>query len=240
MSLRLDYTDIIAKKWLGQNFLKDTRVAKRIAEYAGGNVIEIGTGLGHLTTWLAKKADTVVGFEIDKTLFKFTEKNLKLANGTIINDDARNFAKYVEEPVKYTVFSNLPYSEYVSILLTFFESDIFKYYLMIQEKVYRKITAKPGDRKYSAIGVIISHWFKIKKLLNVNRNSFSPRPYIDSVFIELCRKTDEKFTISYYQKLKAVLARRNNVLKPYNMRPLHMTPDQLVNIVRGQANDLSL
>jgi 16S rRNA A1518/A1519 N6-dimethyltransferase RsmA/KsgA/DIM1 with predicted DNA glycosylase/AP lyase activity len=235
MKLAINPQDTRANKGLGQNFLVNDHFLEIISNNARGQVFEIGTGLGHLTHWLARRAEKVLTFEIDPVIFKAASKNLcGFANVEMVCDDARNYRSHIKAAKEWLVFSNLPYSNYLDILLTFFEDNFQEYYITLQKEVYEKMTAAPNESKYSALGVVVSHWFRVKRICGIGRSAFSPRPHVDSVFCKLSRRNHQKFSTDMYKKLKSLMTKRNSKLGPLGMRPRHMTPEQLVQTIQHE------
>jgi 16S rRNA (adenine1518-N6/adenine1519-N6)-dimethyltransferase len=150
------------KKSLGQNFIVDLKVLDRMSEIAelskNDEVLEIGAGLGTLTTHLAARAKRVVAIEKDKRLFESMRSSIyHLPNLELILGDALkiNFREFFTGN-KMKVISNLPYSISSPILIKLLENrDIFSLLvIMIQREVGERITASPGGRDYGSISVL--------------------------------------------------------------------------------------
>ena len=185
-----------SKKSLGQNFLVDNNILKKIVD-AGkisklDSVIEIGPGTGNLTNYIIDsqpKDITVV--EKDSNLVKIL-KNKFNNKINIINDDVleldENFYKK-----KFTVFGNLPYNISTQILANWCLNNDLRFkrlILMFQKEVANRIIAKVNTKEYSRITILANWKFNIKKIFDVSPNCFFPRPKIESTLLEFLPKTD--------------------------------------------------
>lgn len=187
------------KKSFGQNFLKDNNIINNIVKSAdikeNSLVIEVGPGAGALTNILADYAKSVLCYEIDDrledTLYELISKK---NNIEVIFDDflKRDIASDIEnyEYENLYVVANLPYYITTPIIEKIINSKInFKSItIMIQKEVGDRFSAKVGNKDYSSITVFLNYYYDIKKLFIVNRNSFVPKPNVDSVVISLVSK----------------------------------------------------
>lgn len=187
--------DYIFKKKFGQNFLKDENILRNIVDKSEVDkdtlVIEIGVGAAFLTYYLTKKAKYVVGYEIDESLNEIIEKQLENKNNIkIIFDDflKRNVMDDIKDLdyKKIFVVANLPYYITTPIITKFIEDKIpvDKIVVMVQKEVGDRFNAKVNTKEYNSLTVYLNYYFDIKKLLDVSRNCFVPKPNVDSVIIE--------------------------------------------------------
>lgn len=187
------------KKAYGQNFLHDNSVIINIVKASNilpnSLVIEIGPGSGVLTKELSHAAKNVLAYEIDARLEDTLDENLvNCHNVEIIFDDFLN--RNINEDIeKYEydyiyVVANLPYYITTPIIEKIISSKIpFKgITIMIQKEVGERFSAKVGSRDYSSITVFLNYYFDIRKHFIVSRNSFTPKPNVDSVVISLISK----------------------------------------------------
>jgi len=220
------------KKKFGQNFLQDKNLIKKIANVADTNkedlIIEIGPGSGALTEELIKKSN-VLAYEIDNELQetlsnKFIESNIKIIYDDFLNRDIKKDLKDIKYE-KLFVIANLPYYITTPIINKIINEniDVEKMVLMVQKEVGERFSAKQGTKDYSSITIFLNYFFEIKKEFLVSRNSFYPRPNVDSIIISFTKKEKNKnvkneellFRLikdSFIQKRKTL---RNN-LKEYN------------------------
>ena len=187
--------DYIFKKKFGQNFLKDENILRNIVDKSEVDkdtlVIEIGVGAAFLTYYLTEKAKYVVGYEIDESLKEIIEKQLENKNNIkILFDDflKRNVMDDIKDLdyKKIFVVANLPYYITTPIITKFIEDKIpvDKIVVMVQKEVGDRFNAKVNTKEYNSLTVYLNYYFDIKKLLDVSRNCFVPKPNVDSVIIE--------------------------------------------------------
>ncbi len=183
-------------KSLGQNFLKDGTVPKRIAELSlagkAGNVLEIGPGMGCLTKELCGCAQKVVALELDRALFPVLEdtlsecKNLELVQGDVLKTDLIALCSEHFGNGKAVVCANLPYYITTPAITALIGSRAFeRITLMVQLEVADRICAMPGTPDYSAFTIYVQYWTKPELLFEVPSDSFIPKPKVDSAVIRL-------------------------------------------------------
>src|SRR3972149_1678760 len=195
----LKYYGIKLKKSLGQNFLIDTNSAKKIVKYAGVNsrdiILEIGSGIGSLTEILIGEAKKVVCIEIDKRLVKVFEDIFKDSSKEkikLIQADALKIDyAFIADKYKITkVISNLPYSIAAHLLLKILTEteDIKKFFVTIQKDIAARLLASVGDKNYSSYNLKSNFLADFNYCFQISRNCFFPRPFTDSVVVEINRK----------------------------------------------------
>lgn len=194
----IEENDFNIKKKFGQNFIIDQNVLNNIvnASKITGNtcVIEIGPGLGSLTELMLKKAKKVLAFEIDKDLIPILNNNLgSYDNFTLINEDILNvdIDKYIDEyfpdEVDIALVANLPYYITTPIILKLLSETkrIKTYTMMMQDEVADRICALKNIKDYNALSICIQYRASAKKVLNISRSIFVPKPNVDSAVIRL-------------------------------------------------------
>lgn len=202
------------KKSLGQNFLRDDNIVNKIVnsiDYKENNiVIEIGPGAGALTKKLLCRIDKAILYEIDTRLDKILNKELKDYNNyEIIFDD---FLKrdINEDLKKYDydnlyIVANLPYYITTPIINKIIDDKIpaREITIMIQKEVADRLCAIPGTREYGQITVFLNYFYDIKKIVNVSKNCFIPKPKVDSAVIKMTKKEriEEVKDIDFFDKL---------------------------------------
>jgi len=239
------------KKMFGQNFIIDENVISNIIEKSQIDkdtlVIEIGPGAGSLTYALSRRAKNVLCYEIDTTLKDLLNENLEGSNNVeIIFKDflkcnvVENIKKY--EYNKLYVVANLPYYITTPIIMKFIEDGVpvDKLVVMVQKEVGDRFKAKPNTKEYNSLSIYLNYYFDVKKLLDVSKNVFIPKPNVDSIVVEFSKK-EENFNLkdkqiffklvkdSFTQKRKTL---RNN-LKSYNL-------DKIEEILKKHNFDLSV
>lgn len=182
------------KKHLGQNFLKDQDIIKKIIKAANLNaddfVIEIGSGPGALTEELVKHARKIIAIEIDKNLSDQLKTKYKNNNKTeIINADILkiNLPEIIKENEfeNYKVVANIPYYITSQIIQLFLETEIppKEMILMVQKEVAERICAGPGNM--SILAVSVQYYAKPELLFYVPKEAFWPVPEVDSAVIKI-------------------------------------------------------
>ncbi|NIA22867.1 MAG: ribosomal RNA small subunit methyltransferase A [Proteobacteria bacterium] len=172
-------------KRLGQNFLFDENLAKKIVNSFNGNghVIEIGPGLGVLSKYIVNRFPDTVFIEKDPLLFN----NLRLLypDTNIVLQDALKFD--FNRFGSYSVISNLPYSISKNILRKFISSypHMEEAVLMLQKEVVERLISPAGNKKYGVITILTRLFYNVEKLFNVSKNVFYPKPDVDSSVVRL-------------------------------------------------------
>lgn len=202
----LDLFDLSAKYALGQNFLVNDDVVKKIldlAEVASGElVLEVGPGIGTLTLGLLAQGAQVISIERDADLpqvlaytcrdyansfaliegdaLTTTWEDVKAAETTLGVDS-------VETPIKFV--ANLPYGVAATVILQYFEQlPIESAAVMVQKEVADRIAAIPGTKNYGAYTVKLRLYAEVKDRFLVKPSNFYPQPHVDSSVIRLNRR----------------------------------------------------
>ena len=226
------------KKMYGQNFIIDENIINNIINSSNIDkdtlVIEIGPGAGSLTNKLSKYSKNVLCYEIDTTLKELLEDNLSDCNNVEIIFKDFLKANVLEDIKKYDykklyVVANLPYYITTPIIIKFIEESIpvDKIVVMVQKEVGDRFKAKPNTKDYNSLSIYLNYYFDVKKLLDVSKNVFLPKPNVDSIVVEFSKKNNtykvnnEKlfFNIvkdSFTQKRKTI---KNN-LKNYDLKKI--------------------
>ena len=186
-------------KSLGQNFLTAAWVPERIAEEAGldesTGVVEIGPGIGCLTTELARRAGRVAAIELDKALLPVLKEtlrdfdNVSVVPGDAARMDLRALAGEKLPGLRPVVCANLPYNVTTPLLTALIEAGCFETItVMIQREVARRICAGPGSPDYGAFGLFVQWHCETELLFDVPPSCFVPQPKVTSSVIRLTRR----------------------------------------------------
>ncbi len=191
----LNQYDIRLTKSLGQNFLTDANIIRKITE-AGeltpeDLVIEVGPGIGSLTVSLAQQAGRVIAVEIDKNLIPALNQttghipNITVIHEDILRVDINALLQGWNGPVK--VISNLPYYVTTPVVMMFLENNfpIERMVLMVQKEVALRMAAKPGTKDYGALSVGVQVAGTPKVIFQVSKNCFIPKPDVDSAVLRI-------------------------------------------------------
>ena len=217
------------KKSLGQNFLtnknlisalvSDAKVTKDI------NVLEIGAGMGSLTSQLAISAKQVLAIETDLRLKPILEEKFVNSNVSFIFDDFLNVDFSTIENIlgkNYIVVANLPYYITTPILYKFFEecNGATRIVVMVQKEVALRMVSNPGGKDYGVLSVACQHMGETKILRNVSRQNFNPIPNVDSAFVEVNLKNKDDVNPFFHFVRQCFAMRRktlvNNLKNKYD------------------------
>ena len=224
------------KKSLGQNFLQDENVIHKIVDSANLDkdtlLIEIGPGGGAITRYTVPLCGYALLYEADSRLEENLNKLLKENNnysiliGDFLKSDLKGDIKKYKFSKIYVV-ANLPYYITTPIIMKFIESDVFpdKMIVMVQKEVASRLSARVGSRDYGSLTVFLDYYYDIRKLFDVSRNCFFPKPNVDSVIVQFSLKQEREKVLdielfkqlvrdSFSHKRKNI---RNN-LKSYDLK----------------------
>ena len=221
--------NIQANKGLGQNFLIDDNVINDIIKSSEIEerdlIIEIGPGLGTLTSKLLEKAGVIIAIELDSRMIKILEDRFKLYNNfKLINDDILkvNLRKIINENISdfknVKIVANLPYYITTPIIMKLLEDklDIDSIIVMVQKEVADRLTAKPGSRPSGAITYTVDYYSKAEEIVFVSKNSFIPVPEVDSEVIKLKIRKEKKVQVlnedMFFKIIKASFMQRRKTL----------------------------
>lgn len=196
------------KKSLGQNFLIDTNILKKIVDIAqlspDSAAIEIGPGIGALTEQLAKNCKKVVAFEIDQRLLPILKETLAIyPNTTILHQDVlkANVQDVIDKELAgikdIMVVANLPYYVTTPIIMKLLEENlpIRGIVVMLQKEVANRIAAKPGTKDYGSLSIAIQFYTEAETVMNVPKTVFTPQPNVDSAVIRLTKRKEPLFPV---------------------------------------------
>lgn len=228
--------NIIAKKKFGQNFLIDKNILNKIVESSNIdnlNVIEIGPGLGSLTSLLVKKAKKLVCYEIDSDMINIlnnqyqTYNNIKIINEDFLKLDLNKEINNHFNGEDVVVVSNLPYYITTAILTKILEETkkIKKIIVMVQKEVALRLTGKPSTKDYNSLSVLIQYYTEAKLLFNVSPKCFVPAPDVESSVISLDLKEElpsllnEDFFLKFNRNIFSQRRKTlyNNIKANYNL-----------------------
>ena len=245
-----------ANKKLGQNFLIDSNISRKITKLVQGQlgdpILEIGPGTGSLTSELLKDDYRIKAIEIDEGLVKIISKRfVEVPNIELINEDAMEYDYSKLTGPWWIMVSNLPYYVGTRLLVKLITEVpvIHRYVVMVQREVAERIVAEPGTKNYGALSVLCSLFTEPKIQFDVNKNCFFPEPKIISSVVTLQReplddtdmrmKAFEIAKIAFQQKRKKIRSALKEIvtedqlvslnLDP-NLRPSNLTPDDYLKL----------
>lgn len=258
MDAFLNKNNFSFKKKFGQNFIIDENIIENTLNSIDLDnetlVIEIGPGAGSLTYKVASRAKKVICYEIDTTLKEILSANLKeFTNVDIIFEDflKRDVLSDLKKESfkKLYVVANLPYYITTPIIEKFIDDNIpvDKIVIMVQKEVGDRFKAVPKTKSYGSLTVYLNYYFDIRKVMNVSRNVFLPRPNVDSVIMEFSRKKspyqlkDEKI---FFELIRAAFSQKRktlrNNLKGYDLEKIEVVLEKHSFSLMTRAEELSL
>jgi 16S rRNA (adenine1518-N6/adenine1519-N6)-dimethyltransferase len=226
------------KKYLGQHFLVDGNIARKIAgslRAPSGNVLEVGPGKGILTKILMENKDLhVVAVEIDAESVEYLTANFPTLKEKVISGD---FLKLDLDSVfdgPFSVIGNFPYNISSQILFKILEcrDKVTEMVGMFQKEVAERIVAPPGSKTYGILSVLTHAFYDIEYLFTVSEHVFFPPPKVKSAVIRLTRNAIEHLECDedlFFAMVKAAFNQRRktlrNALKSFDPEKRHISSD---------------
>lgn len=185
----------LPKKSLGQNFLVDDNVVRKIINHFSPSpdefVVEIGPGQGALTHYLNEVKVETVAYEIDENLVEFLRKKFRGSNyitikhQDILEVDFRNLSGETEKPIR--ILGNIPYNITSPIIfhLIHHRGSIQDALLMTQKELAERLTAEPNNKRYGILSVLLQTYAIAGYEFTVSRNVFRPRPNVSSAMVSI-------------------------------------------------------
>ena len=219
-------TEVRAKKALGQHFLTDLNIARKIATSLSGGtaenpdkVLEVGCGMGVLTQFLLQRDDIVTyGAEIDSESVEYLHAHYpdfaaRLTEGDFLKMDLK--ATYGD---RLKIIGNFPYNISSQIFFKVLENrDIVPECVgMIQKEVAVRLAEPPGSKEYGILSVLLQAWYDIEYLFTVGEKVFNPPPKVKSAVIRLVRNKTERLECDetlFIKVVKASFGQRRKMLR---------------------------
>ena len=218
-------------KSLGQNFITDGNIVRQIIDGAGITendlIIEIGPGIGVLTSAIAERAAFVTAVELDKRLIPVLAEtlaeyeNVRVINADILKTDLDQIICEAREEGRFTgnvrVIGNLPYYITTPIIMKLLEDQVpcDSITVMMQKEVADRIRSAPGSRTYGAISACVQYYCRVTKVTDVSKGAFIPRPKVDSTVLNL-EPLEERIEVAdekaFFRCVKAAFAQRRKTL----------------------------
>lgn len=220
-----------AKKHLGQHFLTDENIAKKIADTLilknYDSVLEIGPGMGVLTKYLLEKDFTTYVIEIDPESVEYLQANFLNLAPRIIQ---KNFLKYdlneIFKESQFAIIGNFPYNISTQIVFKTLEMrhQIPEFSGMFQKEVAQRICEKEGSKAYGILSVLTQAFYNAEYLFTVAPTVFNPPPKVNSGVLRLTRKEDYDLPCDeklFFRVVKTGFQQRRktlrNSLKTFNL-----------------------
>lgn len=210
------------KKHLGQHFLNDENIARKIVNSLSEKtkaVIEVGPGTGVLSKYLFSKTafDTIL-IDIDRESIEYLEKIFPEKKDKIIHADFLKYDLLTLFQSNFTIIGNFPYNISSQILFKAYDyrDQVDEVIGMFQKEVAERIATPPGTKKYGILSVFLQAFYNIEYLFTVDENVFTPPPKVKSSVIRLRRNDiqtldcDERF---FFRVVKTAFNQRRKTLR---------------------------
>ncbi len=229
-----------AKKHLGQHFLKNETIAKRIADTLSldgyENVIEIGPGTGVLTKYLLLRNIDLVAMDLDSESIVYLNHSFPLEHPKILEKNSKfriieaDFLKFdlnqLYRNQQFAITGNFPYNISSQIVFKLLEirDQVPEFSGMFQKEVAQRICEQPGSRSYGILSVLVQAFYEAEYLFTVHPQVFEPPPKVQSGVLRLKRKTELNLHCDetlFFKVVKAAFNQRRktlrNSLKTFNL-----------------------
>jgi len=251
----LNKYNLRAKKIYGQNFLVDENILKKIVVEANvdknDGVLEIGPGIGALTELLLTYSKKVLAYEIDINFIEVLKdnlsqfSNLSVKNEDFLKTDLQKDLEFFDDCSSVKVISNLPYYITTPIIFKLLgeKSNINDFYFMVQKEVGERLTSKPNTKDYNALSVLMDYKTNSKILFEVSRNSFIPKPNVDSVVINIKRKDIDlniKNESSFLKFIQSIFSQRRKTLVNNINSVYHIDKQKIVEVLNHLGHSQSI
>ena len=219
-------SEVRAKKALGQHFLVDLNIARKICDALSGGtteapapLLEVGCGMGVLTQFLLRRDDVVTwGAEIDSESVEYLHAHYpaftpRLMEGDFLKMDLRELF-----PDGVKIIGNFPYNISSQIFFKVLEHrDLVPECVgMIQKEVAVRLAEPPGSKEYGILSVLLQAWYDIEYLFTVNETVFNPPPKVKSAVIRLRRNATERLACDerlFIRVVKASFGQRRKMIR---------------------------
>lgn len=223
--------DVFAKKSLGQHFLCDLNLTRKIAECAGDlsgvTVFEVGPGPGGLTrALLGTKAKKIIAVEKDRRCIAALQDVIEAADGRleVIEGDALKTDLTELSKAPRAVIANLPYNIGTELLINWLRKikEFKNLTLMFQLEVADRIVAEPDSKKYGRLSVISQFCCNVERVLDLPARAFTPPPKVNSSVVHLTPRKDRPKDVTFEMMEKvtaAAFGQRRKMLRS-SLKPL--------------------
>jgi 16S rRNA (adenine1518-N6/adenine1519-N6)-dimethyltransferase len=218
----------VLKKSLGQNFLIDQNILRKIVGAAnldaGKGALEIGPGIGALTQQLAKAAGKVVAVEIDQRLMPILKETMQsydhvqVIHGDILKLSLEEIFQNFAPLTQVSVVANLPYYVTTPIVMKLLEArlPLENIVVMIQKEVALRMAAPPGGKDYGSLSIAVQYYCEPELVMIVPRTVFIPQPNVDSAVIKLKVRQKPPVDVAdeswFFEVVQACFAQRRKTI----------------------------
>ena len=249
---RRQKTEVRPKKSLGQHFLTDQNIAKRIVEQLSPDVqtvVEVGAGTGVLTQYLV--TDHLEKFfvvEIDKESIDYLKNHFPMLGDHLIQGDFLRTDLSQLGKQNMAIIGNFPYniSSQIFFQVLKYKEQVVEVVGMVQKEMAERMAAKEGSKTYGILSVLMQAWYNIDYIFTVHENVFNPPPKVKSAVIKMRRNSvtnlgcDEKLFVNvvkqaFNQRRKTMRNSLRSLLSPeiinddiFNKRPEQLSVNEFI------------
>ncbi len=211
-----------AKKFLGQHFLKDKKIAEEIVNSLTcknlEHVLEVGPGMGILSEFLLKKDYDTSFIEIDDESVEYLNQNFPEMEGKILHQDFLKMDIQSLEANNIAIIGNFPYNISSQILFRLYENrnKVKELVGMFQLEVAKRVISKPGNKVYGILSVLIQAFYNTSEVLTLEPEAFNPPPKVKSMVIRLERNDIEKLDCDeklFFRVIKSTFNQRRKTIR---------------------------
>jgi len=210
-----------AKKALGQHFLTDLNIARKICDAlgGGGDALEVGCGMGVLTQFLLRRGDvTLYGAEIDSESVEYLHEHFPQFTPRLMECDFLQTDLRAMFPSGVSIIGNFPYNISSQIFFKIIANrDIIPECVgMIQREVAVRIAEQPRSKEYGILSVLLQAWYDVEYLFTVGEKVFNPPPKVKSAVIRLRRNSTAELDCDealFIKVVKASFGQRRKMLR---------------------------
>ena len=236
------------KKHLGQHFLTDRSIARRIVDAlvirSGDTVMEIGPGKGILTGPLLEKDIRLLPLEIDPEASGYLRKKWPEIGEVLVEEDflKADLERICEGP--FHIIGNFPYNISGQIFFRILDNRerIISVVCMVQKEVADRIASPPGSREYGILSVLLGAYFEIEKLFTVKPGSFFPPPQVTSSVIRLSRNRIPSLPCDealFFRIVKTVFNQRRKMIRN-SIKPILLILEEDFEILKNRPEELGV
>lgn len=236
--------NVSPKKHLGQHFLKDTNIAKKIVDALSrddeSKVVEVGPGTGVLTAFLLDRYPDFMAMDVDaESVAYLKEKWPDHATKFLLSD-------FLNAPIQgqFKVIGNFPYNISSQLFFRVYDrrSDVGEVVCMIQKEVADRIVAKEGNKTYGILSVLLQAFYTIDYLFTVPPGVFNPPPKVQSAVIRLVRNGTSSLDcdeVLFKRVVKAGFGKRRKTLRNA-LKDLNLSFDNSATVFDKRAEQLTV
>lgn len=220
----LEEHELEPSRALGQHYVVDPNTVRRIARLArvgpGDHVVEIGAGLGSLTLALAETGADVLAIETDRHLVPVLRRVVEPAGVRVVEADATrlDWSELLGDHPRWVLVANLPYNVATPLVLDVLDHvpAIERMLVMVQREAGERLAARAGEESYGVPSVKVAYWAEAEIVGRVPASVFLPRPRVESVLVEITRRSSPAVSADpdvVFDLVRAAFGQRRKMLR---------------------------